>query len=557
MSIIAIKYGQVDPEAKADAKFKAVDQQDWADINDLGLDDINVRKVATLEHNYTLLDGSFEEFPNNPEDFQWAWWTKSSSDSYGVFEVPPMLEVEFTQNHKSKGLTFVTNARSLKVTWFNLVGGILHSDVYEFDGDEDTVREVVIREPIENYGGVEIKILATNNPYRYGRLHVLDYGIVYLIDDAEINTANILEEDDPISDTLSINTLNFQWKTKEPVFNPVSGDPSDDMLMKKQYLYVMRDEKFFGAFFLEGWKDPFNTGNTFNFKAIDAIGVLDKYKFMGGLYEDIPAIDVVQEIFDLVFPTRLVKFKWDEALNGKTIRGYIPICTCREALQFICFAIGAVADTSRRRYVWIYPRDTEIHFDNIPKEKLYVGGNIEPTPYYSGLNMKFYAFARNNDGVEAFKGILPIGTHQIEFSEPLWGLSITGGTIIESDVNYAIISVVQQGEVFVKGYSHTQSEAIHPIREEIIAGEVESLAIFENCTLMNADNVKEIAESVFVYLKQRLSIENDARLEELEVGYVAKMETYGRPIIGTIERMEINLRGGRAKTRIIGNIGGD
>lgn len=553
---VTIRLKQIDPEAKADSAPTTTNKQPWINIRDLKRDDVIAPRVMTLEPSQAILDGTKDEFPNDPENVLWGYWSQSMSNEQGRFTAPyPTIDITFGTIHKSLGLTllfyqyeqdFVT---SVTVTWYadNLTT-VLKTGTYEFTNPNGDIPE-----PVENWRRIKIEFLSTLIPNRYVKMYSIEYGLIRRFGDEDIDTANLLEEIDPISDVVSVNTLGFTMRTHSPEFSPISGDISDDMLMTRQMLDITADDYPFGTFFLDGWKDRFFNGRVFEFSAIDAIGVMDGYPFTGGIYSNALASDVLRQIFDLCFPTQSVIFTLDDALISRRISGHIPLCTAREALQYICFALGAVADTSRRNDVWIYKRDTEIAY-NIPLDSIYYGGQIEPTQYFSGLDLLAFEFQESQEIFEIQNGELPIGNHRFEFSEPFHSLTISGGTILASNQNYAVVQVSVAGNVILNGKRYIETRRTHSIREVVLPGRQENICKFDGCKLVDYSIAPALAIELFNYLKQRISVENDVRLNDLEIGYVAEMETYARPIVGTIERLDISLRGGRAKMRMIGDV---
>lgn len=553
MSNINIRFGQFDPEAKADATMMTNNYKPWSNMADLKNDTAHVGNYTSGEHNHDILDGSMEEFPDNTSGKYWGLWTNSKSDENALFSVFPQLDISFSANHKSKGLTLYfypytdDYASVVHVTWYDGGDNILAEGDYYF-----TSNIGIIIKAVTDFRRIMIQFLSTNIPLRYVKLYGIDFGITRVFDDKMINSAKILEEIDPISNEIRINTLDFQIKTHNPEFSLVSGNPDDDMLIKKQMLTITCNNAPYGVFFLDSWEDENNVGNTFPFKAKDAVGVMEQYKFMGGIYNDAPIKTLLDEIFSVCFPTGLIGYELDVELSGITLNGYLPICSCREALRRICFAISAVADTSRRKFVYIYPRDKEKTYD-IPRTKKYRGGSNKPTEYYSGVDVAAYSYTASTETAQAFNGVLPAGTQPIQFSEPLSNLTITGGTIVQSGVNYAMINSAG-GVVTVTGRKYTVNKSIYSARAEVIAGEVENVLPFENCTLVTPQNALSLAQNILEYTQQKVKFIEDMRLENREVGYIARLETYGRSIIGTIESLGIDLRAGKAKVRVIGNV---
>lgn len=587
MDGINVQYGKFDPSAKADSTPTVNENQPWANINDLRYDNIAVEKnVGTFEHNYIILDGTMEEMPDVPENFHWGWWTLKASDDRGNFaseepytwdmveaefedwnaieaadmtwnsleSVVPTLDISFDNPHSSNGITlyfypFIDDyANKMRVTWYNQYGAEIASGIYENDSVIGAIGE-----PVAQYTRLKIEMLSTNIRNRFVKIYAIDYGKAKVFLDEDIAYCNILEEIDPISEKLSVNTMSLRVKTHNPEFSHVTGSIDNQMLTINQQMNVTYNGEPFGTFFLKTWQDAFNDGTVFDFNADDAIDILDSYPFMGDIYTNKPVRDLLQEIFDICFPTRLIDFVLDEAFQDKSVSGYIPIGTCRMALQYICFAIGAIADTSRRDYVWIYPLEQVLE-RVIPREKAYLGGFIESTEYFTGVDVVSHTYARGDEVKTVYDDEIEAGEHVFNFTEPLHSLSLTGGTILESSATFVKITVPETQHIKITGLNYSVAKISYPVRSNFLPGEVGRTKIYDGCTLVSQTDAKDIANRILLYLNMRKRLDIDVRLEDLECGYLTKAYTYGRPIIGTTEHLDIKLRGHRASLRLIGDV---
>lgn len=551
---VSIGYGQVDPSAKPDSRPRSDDAQPWVNLDDLRYDDLAVKNVASCEHNQAVLDGAQEHLPDEPWLYPWGFWSAQASGADGVFEDPPVLDVQFSFNHKSPGLTLLFYPHSedwaseVEATWYNSAGETVHQGVYTIDG-------VVghIPEKVSNFRRITLAFRATNVRERYIRLYGINYGEGRAFADEDIDTVSILEEVDPTSNQVTINTLNFRLRTHNPEFSIVSG-LGDDMLMQYQQLTIIGDERDFGAFFLQfPWKDVYGDGTVIDFQAVDPIGVMDKYQFWGDVYDNVPLETIVGQLFSICFPTRLIGYRIDTAFAGRSVSGWIPTGTCRQALQLLCFAIGAVADDSRRDYVWIYPPDKEAHHA-IPRDNIYLNPEIQPTVYYSGVDLIAHEYVPGDETREAYKGELAAGAHTIRFSEPLYGLQAEGAAIVESSANHAVLQVDVPGTVVVRGSVYTVNKAVFSARDEVLAGEVENTKIYDGCTVLSPADAAALLDGLFDYLRQRAQFNGEVRLGENEPGYVVRVPTLGHPIVGTVEQLDINLRAGKARMKVTGHV---
>ena len=556
MSDLQIRFAQVDPGAKSDiVAVSAPDKSTWSVLDDLKYDNVpEPGDYATLEHNFWTLDGTKDIFPDDTTSKTWGLWTQSMSAENTYFVTAPTLDIVFNDIHKSPGFTFYFYphtgdfARDVRITWYDAANAVLQSGNYTFSSDFATIYE-----PTEGFKRISIEFLATSLPYRYIKLYGIDIGRIRIISDEEINSCNIYEEIDPTIESISVNTFNAQIRTLEPFFSPLSNDISDEMMMKRQDFKIFQEGKRYGTFFLETWEDIDNSGIVFNFEGVDAMGVLDLYTFMGGIYNNVMASDVLNEIFRIVFPTRLIKYVLDPELADARITGWIPICTCGTAFQHIMFAINAISDTSRAGDILIYPRDTEVTY-TLPLEEQYRGGNNKPTEYWSGVDVVSYNYTPGTETLEVQNGVLPVGRHEIRFSEPLHSLSIQYATILQSNANYALINVTARRAVTLTGKKYVSNPRIHSVRNAIETGETESVKSYEGYTLVNPDIGLELAESKADYFQNRIQLEDAIVLNDREVGFVVDAETRKNNFSGLITALDVNIRANKAEMTAVGKV---
>ena len=555
MTELQIIFAKSDPAAKADSSLSTTDIQPFASVYSLRYDNIPPpEKFATLEHNFWLLDDSFIPMPVNLNSLTWGWFSQSMSGADGYFLNPPTLTISFTGPHKSPGITLYfypdTNdfAELIRVTWYGSSNNILKANIYTMNNVAAAVKEEII-----DYYKIKIELLKTNNPYRYTKIFAIDFGVVYVISNDMINETEILEEIDPISDVLKINTFRFNLLHKNPEFAR-SGAPEKELLMKKQKTTLLKDNNLFGVFFLDTWNNADLTNMEFDFKCVDAVQIMEGYKFMGDMYNNTPAETIISQLFEICFPTHNIVYSLDPVLSSETITGYMPIMNCREALQWICFAIGAIADTSRRDYIWIYARDIETEYF-IPARDVYMEGDIETLEYISGVDVTAHNHTPIYETIELFKGDLPVGLRRIEFDEPAHTLIITGGIISESNANYAIVKVMVPGEIILIGKQYRNDKLIYEARDPYItAGESENIESFSKCTIVNSENAQKIAENILDYYKFMTQANIEISLDDKEVGYIADtLLLNGNAINGIIKNIKIdNVRANRANIQQVG-----
>ena len=719
-NVLQIRFKQVSPDAKKDiSNITAIDIMPFSELDDLRMDGITPPgNFATPEWNHNVLDDSMEEFPDNPKGLTWGLFSKYMSDGFGNFYTPPELRISFRGQHRSPGLTFYFNpytndyASKIHVSWYRDIHGVslITEGEYTLDGNISHINQNV-----EGYRHIRIKFLSTNHPYRFVKMWAVEFGVTRLIYDEEIDECNILEEIDATSRSVSVNMLRSRIKTLNSVFSPLTSPDFNEMMMQNQQLHIYRNEEPYGIFFMETWEDATQRGIIFDIVAGDAIFMMEKFEFVGGLYVDKPVTELLDEIFFICFPTRNIIYELDPELRDAVVTGYIPITDCATALQHIAFALNATVDTSRTGNVSFYRREVEAKGDGIPSsnneqpwasaanlqtnqkpsfypslepnytladgeleefpddvtglnlgwisetmsdenglfndppevtirfntshifrkinilfgpyedeyieefaatfydehgevikydiytftqnpavwedyvpgyrridikvlktshphrfariaffeygksyfvplERQYHGGRDRPTELVTGVEVVSYNYVPGTEDREMFRGELPVGRHEIRFIQPLHSLTVTtGATIVERHVNYAVLNVTNPNiEIILTGKVYLPNELIHSVHAEIIAGARGNTERYEDYTLVSRREGQFLAETLYDYFQKRIYSTVNCVLDDLQVGYVVEVETFGRSISAIIQTLDVNLRANRAIMEVRG-----
>ncbi|WP_019850596.1 hypothetical protein [Desulfitobacterium dehalogenans] len=148
---------------------------------------------------------------------------------------------------------------------------------------------------------------------------------------------------------------------------------------------------------------------------------------------------------------------------------------------------------------------------------------------------------------------MPVGTHEITFGETVANLSISGASILASNVNYARISVAVAGEIVVMGKKYTDNRVSYARRmTELPAGEKENLISVQEATLISPAVAPNVAERLYQYyqrlIKQTMRFVLDAERAGLASSVETSPGTYRDAII---ESLDINLSGGYVTKAVI------
>ena len=550
-----IEFSFVDVTARADSTPASVDAQPWCDVKaDLCRENIPQHpKYGTLEPRQCLMDGSFALFPNAPKGNFWGLWSRQQSDADGRFATPPVLDIRFADPHTSAGITLhfeqLTDdfCTDVQVEWYageNLIRRARFApDAADF----------ICRCKVENYTHLCITFCKTNKPYRYLKFTGIDYGEKCIFEGGDIIEANILEEIDPLSDSISINTLGFTLCDRAGRFDMLNPDSAFDALQDRQTLKVYEDVRqngqvhtvSMGTFYLSTWKNPSHA--VAEFQAVDAVGLLDTESFDGGMYNT-TAGKLAAEI--------LAGYRYELAAeySEQPICGWLSVCSKRDALQQLAFALGAVVDTSRTDCIQIYPlpqRPSKL----IGADRKFDGdSSVSLQPLVTGAAITAHRYVQAEEVSELYKATLDTGTHRIEFSAPATEFTAEGGEILQSNCNYAIVKVTKAGEVRITGRKYDDAKSVAFCHADgLLPYAKKNEVSVQDATLVDTARAAQIAQHILAIKSNRMEQSCSMVLGDEIPSDMVIVENGKERVRGIIYNADIDLAGGFiAKLKIIG-----
>ena len=517
-------------------------------------------KYGTLESRQWLMDGSFSFFPEVPEAYFWGLWSAVQSGESGAFADPPVLDIQFSQAHSSSGLTLHFYAPTgdwaskLKIQWYGADGGLLASALFTPDAVD-----FYCAKKVDRYRRIRLTFLETNHPGRYLKLAGLDYGVYLHFAGDEIVKAHVLEECDPLSAEISINTLGLTLYNKEGRFSILNPEGYFDVLQHKQKLTVWEDVRpearstsstsyCMGTFYLSDWE---NSGDTLaDFTAVDAVGLLDGAPYDGGVY-DTTAGALAADILEGY------SYTLDAELASERVQGYLAAGTRREALQQLAFAVGAVVDCSRSDLIRISPAPARASGMIAYDRKFQNGSKVTLNPLITAVAVTAHRYQAEDAPSELYKDTLEPGTYQVTFSAPAVAdsLTVTGATLAGRGVNRCTLTVSKAGEVCVTGRKYVDSTIIlRRAAANLPPNAQDNELTVTDATLVSPDRATAVADRVLDYYAQRYEqtfrmIAGDEKLADRLI-----VQSFGGEMVrGQLEKMEFDLTGGyRADVRVTG-----
>jgi len=538
-----IEYGAIDVTAKSDSQLSVSDYQDFSSIDKLKRANLQEIKYSTLEKNHFVLDGKSE---NMGENIDVAWWSLGMSDENGEFETPPVMTIDFEQVHSSLGLTLTFSkyayCNSLKIQYYDSNNTLLSEETFAPDNYEYFCEDVV-----DNYSKIIITFYSTNIPYRYLKLYRILYGKGILFEGDTLISANLLEQVSLLSDELSINTLDFTVYSEDDRFNILNPQGVYSTLQQRQMLNVakVKNDTIYnmGTFYIDSWQSK--NDNKMQFKGIDLIGLLSKTTFDGGMYSNVTAETLINQIFQSV-GLNSSAYSIQEELKNILINGYIPVCTHREALQQVLFTIGATANCARTDIVEIYTVEESQDPNEISKGNVFKGTReIEQGQIINGVQLQTHAYTIDTEQKNLYQGQLSVGTHKLYFQNPVSNVTCTGATIQSSNANYVIIQVDSAGNVIIKGYDYIDNtQDIYIENSNLVGNENSNVLKIDSVYLINNSNVQSIGQRIINYYNGKFTTKFRFIQDDEKAGdNVIIEDTYGN-LNGFVTSLDIDLTGG-------------
>lgn len=539
-----INVSLVDVTAKNDSTPSITGNASFANVSLLKNEINNVNNYMTLEWNYSLLDGTMQHFPDDKDAAGYPVFSSDMSDETGEYESSHDFTAEFTSPHSSAGISFSFQGdfpTEIDLIWYGQENQILAEKTFYPDQ-----KDYFCEYKVENYYKVSASFIGSKTPYRFLKMQNIEYGYELIFTGADLIEAKVLEEVDPISSELRINTLDFTVYDEYREFNILNQKGKYSLFQSRQEIKareVVNGETIeMGTFYLESKESQSET--EISFHAIDGVGVIDKSNFIKGrIYQNEKIAVIIAEIME---SAGWEKYEISDELKDLTLSGYIPICSHREALQQVAFAIRAIVDCSRTNLIRIYRQNTSADI-KIKDDRLFIDGEkVSDKEYVSKIEITMHQYQESTEQSTIFDGILSAGLNEITFSEPAKDINSSVGTIVESGANYAIIQMSETGECTVTGkvYEDLQSTFIRSAGESN-SNEVENVISVADATLVDKNNSYLLAESLFDYYSLRRTLSARYILETERTGrWISVKSYYGMYINGGIESQEIDLAGG-------------
>ena len=281
------------------------------------------------------------------------------------------------------------------------------------------------------------------------------------------------------------------------------------------------------------------------FNCISDIGLLVSSDHYGGLYSGQKASEVIADVIGGVIPYTL-----EDSLKEVEIYGWLKKASRRDNLRDVLFAIGGTIGRDTEGNCVIKPYVAEPEPYPVLSSSFYkTGGSLSNDTPASEIILTEHNFAARDNDIQVTlfdgevagglittpKGVQVDGAIVI-FNEPVHDLTASGTTILESGVNYAVLSTAAYGLLTGKAYTHTQRFLSREVSTDGTPNVIQSSA----CTLVNIRNSVNVADRLEAFYGHIKRVKMDIVLSIQKPGdYISFTDPYGNDSTGYIESLDI------------------
>lgn len=435
----------------------------------------NDKDYALLEHNSWFLDGSRTAYDNGVVSF----WSKALSGADCAFSVPPSVTATFDEKYSSMGIYLrfgeFNYCTEVVARWYS--GNTLLSEMTFYPNGANYFCE----NAVEAYNKVEIVFKKTNLPYWRARLDSIVFGIVREYVRSDLRRVAVTQEINLISREMAENVLDWTLSDRRGV---------DYMFQRRQSVSAYDGNVLIGTFYIT--TSDRKSAGIYDVSCTDAIGLLGESMFPDAVYTNKNALELAMDICE-DFTVEM-----DSALKAKTVTGILQGKTRREALQQLCFAVGAVADTSGTASIKIFVPPTSGNIE-IKEDRARTGGSLSTSAIVTAVKLTAHSYSTSGSG----------------------------------------------DSVTVNGVTYYDTKTVVTINNpNVTALDRANVVEINDATLISASNVNEIAQRMYDYYMRRYTQRIKFRLDGEKVGdFVKTVTPWGDTITGNITRATIVLSG--------------
>lgn len=483
MADLTITYRD-EPVGSREATTPSVNSlQDFATLGHILLTGNTAPQHATFEDDYWVLGKDYKLFPDSPKSLTWGLFSKQISGEDGTFAKPITLVLALSDLFSAIGLTLCfdpygpTWCCDLQIQWWRS-GEVIRTKDFAPDS-----WQYVCYEEVRNFDMVTITFRKMSHAYRFLKLQSLTYGITRVFDSEECYSTDLFQDTDLLSDTVSVNTLDFVLRNKSAV---------DFLFQRRQILQAKYGTELLGVYYISTAEKV--GSNRYDIHAVDLVGLAEMAAdHPGGLYDGIRADALAAEILG-----DDITWDMDDDLKGVLLYGHLPKTSRRENLRQLAFALSAMVCTGHRTCIQISRMSQAQLLGSFGNAKGYENGSISTGTLITAVNVTAHSYLKSEEPTNLYEDVLT-GDELLEFSDPVCDLSITGGEIVESNANHATIRGTGE-RVVLTGYQYKHIKRVYtksnPLKN---ANDADNPISYPDMTLVSPHNVQDVLAACYAY----------------------------------------------------------
>ena len=249
------------------------------------------------------------------------------------------------------------------------------------------------------------------------------------------------------------------------------------------YFYNDRQK---GVFYVQ---DVQRTGpDLYQFSATSAIGLLSDGQHYGGIYTG----QTVSELLPGLCGT--VPYAVKSNLEGIKLYGWLPVSSPRDNLAQVLFAIGATVKNDLDGVLRIETLWNGISGD-MGRGRMYQGPSVKYGSEVTRVIVTEHQYVEGGDEKKLFEGTAQQGDI-ITFDGPMYGLKVSGFSILEHGANYAKVSA-GSGTLTGHEYVHNTRE----VYKDVSTAQEPNVKTAKNATLVSLVNSNAVAQRMANYFQ--------------------------------------------------------
>lgn len=327
---------------------------------------------------------------------------------------------------------------------------------------------------------------------------------IFSDDDETLRSGNEYQITSLIADELQADTIELEVKC---------SDKNIVVFTENAPLQYYRENLLRSTYYVQSIKRI--GGDKYTISADSAMGLLMKRLHVGGIYTGQTVKEVVNEICGNI--PILVKTVFADT----KLYGWLPYCkppesSARNNLAQVLYAIGAALTTDNNGVLRVEPLWDGVS-SSIGETRMYFDGSVETEKPISAVTVTEHQYIAGTDEKELFSGTSQQGDI-ITFSEPMYSLTATGFTILESGANYAKIS---SGSGSLKGKTYIHNTRL--VTQTVTENAAENVKSVTDATLVSLVNSSAVAKRLADYYKCRETITNGIVSGQEKPGHVVSV----------------------------------